>query len=321
MSINTKNQIKKSDEYLLYLDTIQNPCLKKIYKKIYSEVKQKNYAIIKNKLHVYYNKINNEKNIYYLGAFMFLLSNFMSYDMIFPILQKLKTPISDKDIFEYIDALNEKQKKRNSTSIDNLCNKYNFSFELIKQEVYKKSKIFNTYLDVCCGDGTKTNIFGKTFNIKNIYGTDIALWGPYSNKKKFPFDFKLIKEGELNYDDNTFDIITCFLSLHHIQDLELMLKSIYNKLKKGGIFVIIEHDVLNYMDNMIVDIQHMFYGYFYDKNKNYIDNPLYGKYYNRMEWSFMLRKVGFKLIHMDNVYENVSMTKRYDNQFYGIFMK
>jgi ubiquinone/menaquinone biosynthesis C-methylase UbiE len=230
--------------------------------------------------------------------------------------------ITDKELFDYIDSLNEKSKKRDSTMIESQCNKYLFSFEIIKQEVDKRLKKCDHYLDVCCGDGKKTILFGKTFFAKNIYGTDIALWGPYSNKKQFPFDFKLLSEkGELDYNDGMFDVITCFLSLHHIKEVEIMLQSIYKKLRKGGIFVVIEHDILNEMDTMIVDIQHMFYGYFYDKNKDSMNHPYYAKYYNRMEWSYMIQKVGFTLFHNDNVYENVSMTKRYDNQFYSVFVK
>jgi len=311
----------KKDDYLHFLEKLKNPCLQKMYIKLYLTKKDFN-VYLKNKLFLFYQQIMNEKNIYYLTSLFYLLSYFVSFHKIPAVLDRIKNTKTDKEVIEWIDRINEKDKKRDSQHFPLLCNRYEFCFEMIKEKIGNKLKKCEHYLDVCCGDGKKTILFGKVMGAKKVYGTDISLWGPYSNQKKFSFDFQLIKkDGTLDYEDGQMDVITCFLSLHHIEKVETMIENIYQKLRKGGVFVVIEHDILNEMDNYIVDIEHMFYGYFYDKNKDYLDHPLYARYLNRMEWIWNIQKAGFKMIGMDNVVENVSMTKRYDNQVYLIFSK
>jgi len=71
--------------------------------------------------------------------------------------------------------------------------------------------------------------------------------------------------------------------LHHVQDLDFLIKQIYSLLNNNGILIIIEHNKLDDYDNMMLDILHMLYGYLYDKNISYLKNPDYGKYYNWFE--------------------------------------
>jgi ubiquinone/menaquinone biosynthesis C-methylase UbiE len=324
------------DKYFKFLDKMKlknnNNCSVDIYKYLY-----KNKITYPNKnsniqIKYFVDEIYKTKNITYLNNFIILLTNFISFHSSFQLLNKIHftKDIKDITILKYIDDLNYKSKKKNTIySFDDKCSKQQFGFEMIKKKIKKEylklelNKI--KYLDIGCGDGNKTKLFAKIFNIdsNNIFGTDIHTWGPYKENKDFSFDFKyILKNGKLDYKDDSFDIITCFLTLHHIQNLDLILNEIYRILKKNGLFIIIEHDSLTYFDNLIIEIQHLFFAYFYDNNKHYIKQPFYSQYYNNMEFQYIItHKNKFKLLYNDNFYQNIQMQKRYDQQFYSIFIK
>ena len=231
--------------------------------------------------------------------------------------------MKDHDILIFINN-NFNRKINISKSIVNICKKREFAFNYIKEHLNKFFKVRKTtkYLDIGCGDGSKTLTFAKIFNINHIYGTDINTWGPYFENKKFNFNFKLIENDKLNYDSNSFNIITCFVTLHHVKNLDKIIEEIYRILKKNGILIIIEHDILNYLDQLIVDIEHLFFSYFYDNNENYINNPDYALYFNNMEFRYLLsEKYKFKYLYGNTYYESINMHKKYDQQFFQIYKK
>ena len=148
------------------------------------------------------------------------------------------------------------------------------------------------------------------------------MWGPYSKFKKFNFNFQFIKNDILNYKNETFDLITCFLSLHHTKNMKKILNEIYRILKPNGLFVIIEHDILNDYDLLSVNIEHTLYDCITDKNTKCITDPVYSLYYNKMEFQYILTtQHKFKIIHSETYYESINMAKRYDNQFFQIYKK
>lgn len=275
-------------------------------------------------------EIYKRKDITHYNNFIKFLTHFMSFNAALKLFKHIyQAPnIKDMEILKYIDFLKEREKKKDTTEfIYRKISRREFGLTTINKAL-KKIKILPSnakYLDIGCGDGSKTKLFASTLGIisDNIYGTDIETWGPYMKNKVLQFDFKLIlKDGKLDYADNSFDVITAFLTLHHIKNMDLILNEIYRILKKDGIFIIIEHDSLDFLDNLIIDIQHTFFAYFYDKNKDIIKNQLYIVYYNFMEWKYILtKKHKFKLLYTDNLYETAQMIRRYDNQFYAILKK
>lgn len=305
-------------EYFKFLDKKGKNCIFQSYKNIYTLKDNYPKTNSNNQINFLITEIYKNKNINYLNKFMILLTSFISFNDSFKLLDLIKdNNLNDTDVMNYV----EKAKKVDSVySIGETCGREQFGMEFIKMQ-FKKDNSNLKYLDIGCGDGRKTITFSKVFNIdiKNVKGTDIEIWGPYKKNKKFDFDFKFIlKNGKLDYDDNSFDIITCFLTLHHIKDLDNMINEINRILKKNGKLIIIEHDSLNFYDDLIIDIQHLFFAFLYDKNKNYIKNPLYSNYLNRMEFEFMFKKK-FKLIKSENYYKTIDMQKRYDQQFYQIY--
>ena len=317
------------NNYFKYLESeIKEKCIINDYKKAYiakhSVIYPKNNSNTQIKFIV--DTTFKKRYITYYNNFLLLLTNFISFYDAFKLLNTIRytNNITDIDILKNIDKLHSK--KDSIFSLEESCSKQEFGMEMIKSnmELHKiKIKKNSVYLDIGCGDGKKTDIFASAFDIakKNINGTDINTWGPYSNDKKFSFKFKEIINGKLDYNDKTFDIITIFLTLHHIENIDLMLNEIYRILKKNGTLIIIEHDSINYLDNLIIEIQHTFFAYFYDKNKNIINNQMYSNYYSSMELEYIFKNHNFKPLIKDNLYQTIGMQRRYDNQYYQIFRK
>ena len=119
--------------------------------------------------------------------------------------------------------------------------------------------------------------------------------------------------------DNSFDFISCILMLHHVKDLDKIIKEIKRLLKPDGILLIIEHNNYDDYDNMTLDILHMFYGYLYDNNKNYLEHPDYAQYYNWLEWDYIINKFGFTYLKSNLLFTELSNEIRYDNVFYCFY--
>ena len=317
--------IKK--KYFDFLDKKIKGCINKSYKKLYllKDINKYPVANSNNQIKFLITNIYDNKNITYLNHFITLLTHFISFDSSFKLLNIIKSKnITDTEIMQLVDKM--KDKLDTKYSIGEECSKQIFGIEFLKEKIDKKYKATKDikYLDIGCGDGRKTMLFHKIFNINisDVCGTDIKLWGPYQKNRTFPFKFNFILNNEkLNYDDNSFDIITCFLTLHHIKNMDDMISEIYRVLKPNGIFILVEHDVLNYYDNLIIDIQHTFFAFLYDKNKKYIENPYYSKYFNNMEFEYIFtNKHKFKLLNQGNYCQTIDMQKRYDSQFYQIYI-
>ena len=135
-------------------------------------------------------RFNNEQ----IARLELLLNNFTNYKTTKYILYKM---YNNKDN-EIIDIISKNEKTINIP----ICNKWRFAIELICSKIKKNKKII--YLDIGCGDARKTKLFHQYLNLpeKNTFCTDINSWGLYSeNKTTIPFQFELIKNNKLNYDD------------------------------------------------------------------------------------------------------------------------
>ena len=144
----------------------------------------------------YVHKDNNKKivtyvhdyadDFYHIAKLSELLYDFSKdTDVVNKIIKKTKknASITDKKIAKYIlHKLNSPKdrhfsKKKNESG---KCNKWDYIFQnLFKYTKSNREMPYTTYLDVGCGNGSKTLRFAKAFKIneRNIYGTDIEEWG------------------------------------------------------------------------------------------------------------------------------------------------
>ena len=317
-------------KYFEFLDNKNKDCINNTYKNLFNEKSKKKYPKTNSDIQIKFliDDLIATKNISCYNNLLLLFNSFISFEDSLKLFNIIKVKkLTDTEIISSLMHTYIIKAIKNKSSIkSNLysCSKLEFGFEFIKRNI-KKLGDNMVYLDIGCGDGRKTTKFSKVFKIKkeNINGTDIKTWGPYEEKKDLPFNFKYIQKNEkLDYPDESFDIITCILTLHHIENINNMLSEIYRILKKNGIFILIEHDGLTYNDQLIIDIQHSMFAFLYDNNKNYIKEPYYSCYLNNMEFEYILtKKFNFKLLYFDNYYQTIDLQKRYDQQFYQIYTK
>ena len=271
---------------------------------------------------------NNKKKILYINRFLEMLCHFITFNDAIEIFDNLKQnlKISDLDIINKIQTLKNSKNTIFSENID--YEPIELEMEKIQinlSNILKKLNIHENknlnYLDLCCGNGKKTKFFASNLDIINIHGTDIEQWGPYKKNRILDFDFSNMENNKIMYDDNSFDIVTCFLSLHHIPNLTNILNEVYRVLKDDGLFFIIENDVFNFYDELLINIQHKLFAVYYDNNMEYISNPDYIRYFNFFEWNFIFKNTGKFTFIESRRFTDDFMSIRYDNQFYMIYKK
>ena len=348
-------------EYFIFLDDLVDhdiitPCQNKSAKNNYIKISKIDfYEDFNNSIvESYINYMKKEKKMYLFTRLYLLLIHFVSEEKAFKILRILK---SNKDITdvefiqmfskltfkERIPAIYEKYNMKKENNFE-YCDKRMYVFEKIKRDYVKLFKKINDqkyserdkmypnyrYLDIGCGNGKKTELFANLCKIpmNKVFCADVAEWGPYSKNKKFKFQYQQIyQDNLLQFPDKHFQLITCFLTLHHVEQLTVLIKEINRVLDDNGIFLIIEHDVFNIEDNLIINIQHMIYSYTRDGKKdltyykNYIKNSGTNFYLNYLEWDFLMKKHGFEYTSGNMILEDLSHIPSYDNQNYGFYRK
>lgn len=235
--------------------------------------------------------------------------------------------ISDREIIDLINITRETPAPRSKF---NKCNKWNYAIQSLSKSYILRFDIASPqinkmkYLDIGCGTASKTVLFTKYMGFlpSNVHCTDIQSWGPYGeNKLKIPFAFEYIKDGYLNYNDNSFDFITCIFTLHHIKEMEAFIREIYRVMKPGGRLMIIEHSAYTDCDKLLIHIQHLLYSGIYDGRIDYIENPDYINLFNMYEWEFIMARNNLISTEKNIVVFNSEFNVSYENIFYGIYTK
>jgi ubiquinone/menaquinone biosynthesis C-methylase UbiE len=284
------------------------------------------------------------KDIMRMSKFKMLFSHFFRVKKItHKIIKKVKKAIINNEIItdtyiiellskykqmdKYIEMKNEIKKKEKEAPVRIICSRDKYIFEYIglkNRQLFRHGNIPNIkYLDYGCGFGPKTIAYSKELGIppKNIYGTDIKQWGPYNQQEsKFKFNFKLLTDDyKIDFDDNTFDIVSSFYVLHHVSDLTNALNEIKRVLKPNGYVLILEHDNHDGYDNLLIDIEHLLYATFVDKNTKFIEKPDYAKYYNWLEWNYIFSLHNFTYVNGNVLFTEVTHDMNYDNMCYAIY--
>jgi ubiquinone/menaquinone biosynthesis C-methylase UbiE len=152
--------------------------------------------------------------------------------------------------------------------------------------------------------------------------TDIEAWGPYqADKKRIPFKFKYIENDNLMYPSNSFDLITCIFTLHHITAMGEFIDEIRRVLKPGGFLMLIEHSVYTDYDKILVNIQHLLFSAIFDKTPDFVENPNYIKCYNMYEWDFIMASHNLIPVDKNSLIFGNEYSLTYDNVFYGMYQK
>lgn len=166
--------------------------------------------------------------------------------------------IFHKDIFKYKDHNTDKYINASNTYVIIASNRdlkdeekqYLVNLDKGRETERVKSvkdlignKIVETYLDVGCGDGKITKeIVSSIDTIKTYYMTDV-LWAGLDNYFMTLYDD--IEDSYSHIPNGSLDLVTFFVSLHHIAKISELLDVIKTKLKPDGVIFIREHDAIN----------------------------------------------------------------------------
>ena len=115
------------------------------------------------------------------------------------------------------------------------------------------------YLDIGCAEGQLTDAIAKVIRAKSVIGADILEAPP-------PAMWELVVRGKARYvkldgtklpfGDGKFELVTCNLSMHHIERVNELLAEIHRVLAKGGVLSIREHHCANAQYAAFLDFSH-----------------------------------------------------------------
>jgi 2-polyprenyl-3-methyl-5-hydroxy-6-metoxy-1,4-benzoquinol methylase len=93
----------------------------------------------------------------------------------------------------------------------------------------------NTILDIGCHGGTFTNILYQKFKNSKINGIDISKQAILFARKTYPnIKFQVSRAENLPFKENSFDLITCFEVLEHIENPQTIMDEITRVLGVDG---------------------------------------------------------------------------------------
>lgn len=169
-----------------------------------------------------------------------------------------------------------------------------------------------TMLDIGVGDGSITSAIQRHYDLPKdkVFGTDIV-----TPREEPSFTFNLVDGSDLPFNDNSFDLITANMVLHHVDDLDGLLQEIRRVLRPNGYLVISEHDILSNMNSedisgltseewreyvsSFLDIVHLLYEVILsdpqETEPQEFEESFRRNYLSSEEWKNLLESAGFSL--------------------------
>lgn len=123
------------------------------------------------------------------------------------------------------------------------------------------NKIFiDTILDIGCGNAEITAQMASSLDFNHVYAADIY---PYEIFQQ-PINSIFIKyyqviNSKIMVPDHSISLITCFMSLHHFDNFDLMLQEICRIIRINGLLFLREHDVNTHQLTKYLDQIHFKY--------------------------------------------------------------
>ena len=193
------------------------------------------------------------------------------------IIEYLNNGDNDEIIYSKLRKLFKKENK-----FEDIERSKALAYNIIKF-ISKNIKI-NKLLDYGCSSGAITKQLGKILKIdnENLYGSDIK---DYNIKD---FNFILLNNNNLmpQISNNSIDLITCSMVLHHVENINETLIEFKRILSKKGIIIIREHDCQTENFAVFLDIIHGLYSLVWSdpiEDETFIET-YFANYRTRKEW-------------------------------------
>lgn len=183
----------------------------------------------------------------------------------------------------------------------------------------------NDYLDIGCNNGQITVSFGNKMNLdtNHIYGVDVETFGQQKIKPVAGFMYMAYDGINIPFCNDSFDLITSLMVLHHVENLDNLLKEINRVIKIDGYLLIKEHNVYSEYIEWLVYIEHMMYDVM-EYGLKYQD---FVKFYNQYTFSKtkmaeMICSNGFELIKTsDDAFVKIHQKYNPTQNYYSLFRK
>ncbi|CAI2358519.1 Methyltransferase [uncultured virus] len=202
------------------------------------------------------------------SSLMELLGKFGKRINIKAVSELLRNGADDQAIVKAIKANNSESavgsSTSSSTSIMNNTARSSAIAASIKRIFTSHHIATNTItnlLDIGSNNGAVTIQLGKEFNTTpaNTHGIDIESY-TYQQIDPLPgFDFQFYDGYNIPFQNNSIDLVTCLMVLHHVEYYGKTLSEIARVLVTGGYLVIKEHDAQSISIKRLVFIQHLLY--------------------------------------------------------------
>lgn len=154
-----------------------------------------------------------------------------------------------------------------------------------------------TIVDIGCSNGKITSALVNAFKLdkKNVFGLDVRR-DPNLDTSNFTF-IKLKPGQKYPFKDESISLVTSMVVLHHVKDLEFVLKEVHRILKPGGYFIIREHDCDSEILKETLDIIHGLYACVLNEPQEetpeeFIKNH-FADYKTKDEWAEIIAPYGF----------------------------
>lgn len=149
---------------------------------------------------------------------------------------------------------NEKDNYRANARVKEIKNMFK------ENNIFFKAEKDSKYLDIGSGNGIITKKIGNSFGFSddNIYGVEISNWVEKEHQKQETFvNTTYISGNSLPFENDSFEMISCIMSIHHFEYKNEMLTEIQRVLKPNGILIIREHEH-DYTKElkMLIDLEH-----------------------------------------------------------------
>ena len=159
---------------------------------------------------------------------------------------------------------------------------------------YLNARKVGAYLDVGCNEGSITHAIGCMLGAASIQGCDVVRPDTVDG-----FEFTQLADPEhLPYGSASQDVVSAFMSLHHIQHPESTLTEIHRVLRDDGLFFIREHDCRPPQLSLLLDLMHGFYAMVWPRQREMVDFAThFSRYRTADDLAEIIKAAGFTSVH------------------------
>ncbi len=262
-----------------------------------------------------------------LAKLQAIFTKYISFDFSFKVISYISKNknkgLKDTDVIDFIlSSINNKTNQIFKNP--NQCSSLVFMNQQISKQIVNHLKSLNNqnnlnkifekikYIDIGCEylDFSYNITKFSKIPIQNMYGLY------YTNKNKLftvnnKYNNILLKNfkkltniSKLPFDDNYFDFVFIHSFIQKIYDINTLLKEIKRILKPNGFIFLISIMGIDKNDNILCDIINTLYYVFVKKIniKDYIKNPVYMRYFNYVQWDFIMKNNDFSYIKQQTLY-------------------